>query len=196
MPRMLFQLRVAEAGIAKLRKINTMIKIWFKKILHLPEWTPDCWIHLKAGGDLRNLIESILKMRKKASEKMVLSNDKVVHEVAVDEDVTNGGLRRLNLNIPMKDIAKECRTRREDQLLKVMNSKALDKMVKSYIKREWLWYGSTMKSNNRIVCWKILSGTLPTNLNRTRGRANINEKMCRHCGNHAEMDLHILAECG
>ena len=53
-----------------------------------------------------------------------------------------------------------------------------------------------MKSNNRIVCWKILSGTLPTNLNRTRGRANINEKMCRHCGSHVETDLHILAECG
>ena len=112
---------------------------------------------------------------------MVLSNDKVAHEVAVDEDVTNGeDLRRLNLNIPMKDIAKECRTRREDQLLKVMNGKALDTMAKSYIKREWLWYGSTMKSNNRIVCWEILSGTLLTNLNRTRGRANINEKMCRH----------------
>ena len=74
-PRMIFQLRVADAGIAKLGKINTMIKIWFKKVLHLPEWTPDCWIHLKAGGELTNIIESILKMRKKASEKMVNSAD-------------------------------------------------------------------------------------------------------------------------
>ena len=124
-------------------------------------------------------------MRKKASETMVQSSDKVAHEVAVDDDLANGvSLRRLNLNIQMKDIAKICRTRREEQMLKVMNGKALDTMEKSYIKREWLWYGSSMKSNNRIVCWKILLGMLPVNLSRTRGRANRNVstlwKLCRN----------------
>ena len=73
----------------------------------------------------------------------------------------------------------------------------LTTMAKSYVKRESLWHGTTMNSTNRIVCWKILSGTLPTSINKTRGRANRAEKMCKHCGNSAETtDIHILAECG
>ena len=70
-------------------------------------------------------------------------------------------------------------------------------MANSYVKRESLWYGTTMKSTNKIVCWKILSGSLPTSINKTRGRENRAEKMCKHCGNSAETtDIHILAECG
>ena len=195
-PRMIFQLRVADAGIAKLRKINTMVKIWFKKVLHLPEWTPDCWIHLKAGGELTNIIESILKMRKKASEKMVNSEDKVAHEVAVDLDVINcDSLNRIELNMSTKEIAREVKRRRIERLEKLTNGKALKTMAETHTKRDWMWYGTSMKSTNRIVCWKILSGTLSTKINKTRGRVNRVEKMCRHCGCSAETDLHILAEC-
>ena len=169
-----------------------------QKILHLSEWTPDCWIHGKAGGDLANVMDSIMKMRKKASEKMVTSKDLVAHEVAVEVDLCNGdNMRKLELDLPQKEITKEILKRREAKLNGALNGKALTTMAKSYVKRESLWYGTTMKSTNRIICWKILSGTLPTSINKKRGRANRAEKMCRHCGNSAETtNLHILAECG
>ena len=165
-------------------------------MLHLPEWTPDCWIHLKAGGELTNIIESILKMRKKASEKMVNSADRVAHEVTVELDVINGdSLNKIELNMSTKESAKEVKRRRVERMEKLTNGKALRTMAETHIKRDWMWYGTSMKSTNRIVCWKILSGTLPTKINRTRGRVNRLEKMCRHCGCSAETYLHILAEC-
>lgn len=46
-----------------------------------------------------------------------------------------------------------------------------------------------------ITSLKILSGTLPTNLNRTRGRRNPEEKRCRNCPAKAETDIHVLQSC-
>ena len=70
---------------------------------------------------------------------MVTSKDLAAHEVAVEVDLCNGdNLMKLELDLPQKEI-----------------TKALITMAKSYVKREWLWYG--MKSTNRTVCWKILS---------------------------------------
>ena len=72
-PRIIHQLRLADVGIGKLKKVNKLIKKWVKKFLHIPEWTPYSWLHLKDGGDLAHLLELILKARKKASAKMATS---------------------------------------------------------------------------------------------------------------------------
>ena len=41
---------------------------------------------------------------------------------------------------------------------------------------------------------KIISGTLPTRLNQTRGKPQAN-KLCRRCQKTAETDLHVLSAC-
>ena len=86
-PRMTYQLRLSEVGITKLKKVNVLIKRWFKKILHLPEWTCDDWIHSPNEGGLGNITEMILKTRKKASEKMMVSRDEASREVGLQEDM-------------------------------------------------------------------------------------------------------------
>ena len=85
-PKMTYQLRLSEVGITKRRKINAVIKRWFKQILHLPEWTSDDWIHSPNGGGLGNILEVILKTRKKASEKMSTSQDLASRDVGRRED--------------------------------------------------------------------------------------------------------------
>ena len=189
-------MRLSEVGIGKLRKINVMIKKWFKKILHLPEWMPDDWVHSKVGGDLQNILEQVLKMRRKASEKMVESKDQVASEVAIEEDLQNAAnLRRIQLDYPVKDLKRVVNERRMDRLRAVTNGRAIVVMGKSVVKRDWLWYGTTVRSCERIVAWKFLSGTLPTRINQTRGNPDQNRKKCRQCRATAETDLHILAEC-
>ena len=43
---------------------------------------------------------------------------------------------------------------------------------------------------------QALSGTLPTMINKTRGRGNLDEKRCKRCrSGAAEDDVHILASC-
>ena len=42
---MIHILRLAEVGICKLQKVNILVKKFYKQFLHLPEWTPDSWVH-------------------------------------------------------------------------------------------------------------------------------------------------------
>ena len=76
----------------------------------------------KSRRDLANVTESIMKMRKKASEKMLTSNDHASLEVAVEEDLRNGdNFRKLKLDLPQREIAKEILKRREAKLKGVLN---------------------------------------------------------------------------
>ena len=66
-------------------------------------------------------------------------------------------------------------------------------MSQSYVKRDWLWQAKTFASRNKIIAIKMLSGTLPTNINRNRGDDDQRKKFCSH--EKAETYLHVLNEC-
>ena len=140
------QLRLAQLGIGKLKRITTWVRKTLKKFLHLPEWTPNAWIHHKAGRDLRETTEAIIKCRKKSSERMLLSKDRIAAEVAREVDETNEQLtRRFRMqHIPLQDWGKTKQKEREGELEKVKNGKSLKTMLQSHVKRTWLWYGKTL----------------------------------------------------
>ena len=77
----------------------------------------------------------------------------------------------------------------------LMNGEALVTMAKSGIQRKWLWESNPLESRTIINSVKILSGTLPTNINKTRGNQNQELKKCRRCKKTAETDIHVLNEC-
>ena len=193
--KMTYQLRLSEVGITKLRKLNVVIKCWFKQILHLPEWTSDAWIHSPNGGGLGNILELILKTRKKASEKMCVSRDEASRDVGWCEDMVNErnlGLAKMNMSVNQMKMTLE--TRRMECLQTKLNGKALRTIAESYVKRQWLWYAESVKPGDKILMLKVMSGTLPTRINTSRGRIDAREKLCRKCKNSAETDLHVLSE--
>ena len=97
--------------------------------------------------------------------------------------------------VPENKLKDEFRKRRLNRLKALTNGEALFAMTQSVIKRDWLWYGTSFRSQNRIVAAKILSGILPTRINMSRGDPDQTKKLCRHCNKTAETDLHILNAC-
>ena len=79
--KMQHTLRLSEAGISKLKVLNRKLKIWFKQVLHLPVWTNDSWIYARSGGNLHDVLATILACRKEATEKMLNSEDSISFEV-------------------------------------------------------------------------------------------------------------------
>lgn len=198
-PKMLHQLRLANTGITKLKLLNTKIKKWFKKVMHLPEWTPDAWVNGKFGGALQDILKLVLSCRKKASTNMSNSTDKIAATVGAQEDLHNeANLARLGTehlsNAAMKT---HWERMREEQWSNVTNGRALTTMTKSVVKRDWLWHAKKIPSKKRIRCLQFLSGTLPTRLNENRGRNTENKEIrrCRKCKKTTETDLHVLNEC-
>ena len=79
--------------------------------------------------------------------------------------------------------------RYQQDLEKQNNGKSRTTMLKSTHKQSWIW-------GNRGRLIQALSGTLPTMINKTRGRGILDEKRCKRCRSGAtEEDAHILASC-
>ena len=70
-----------------------------KEILHLPSWTSTDWIRSKEGLGLIELQSTVMIARKRASEKMLKSDDSLAQAVAFEIDPVNGEhLERLRLH--------------------------------------------------------------------------------------------------
>ena len=68
-------------------------------------------------------------------------------------------------------------------------------MIPSKHPRDWLWSDRGLKVGNKIRCIQALSSTLPTKINKTRGRTDMEEKKCRQCHLEIENDQHIPSTC-
>ena len=88
--KMLFQLRLSNHGLEEAGKLDRIIRGKEKEILHLPTWTSTDCLHSKEGLGLVVLQSNAMIARKKASEKMLLSNDKISEVVAPEINPVNG----------------------------------------------------------------------------------------------------------
>ena len=192
-PKILHQLRLSQCGIGKLKKVNQLIRKWFKKFLHLPEWTPDAWIHIPGGGSLLDITELILLSRRKASGNMSRSSDPVANYIGGEINSLNESLLSKigegTNNMIKANLVKQ----KSEKIKRLTNGKAIYTMCNSIHNRTWMLY-SKLPANLIIYMYKILSGTIPTRINQHRGNKDAN-KSCRRCGKTAETDLHILNEC-
>ena len=121
--------------------------------------------------------------RKKASEKMLLSDDTISQTITTKIDPRNGerleGLRLHNMQPSQRHA--EWIKRREENLNKVNNGRATRTMMQSKHPQDWLWSDRGLKVGNKIRCIQAHSSTLPTKINKTRGRTDMEEKKCRQC---------------
>ena len=62
-PRWLHKLRLSDLPVTKMRKIDNLVKKYHKRLLHLPEWTSDAWLHHPRGGRLINITMLIAKSK-------------------------------------------------------------------------------------------------------------------------------------
>ena len=65
--RLTYQLQISDIPLSKIKMLNREVKCLCKEAMHLPEPTPDCWIHLPEGGGLPNLCDLVLMSRLKAT---------------------------------------------------------------------------------------------------------------------------------
>ena len=196
-PRMLHQLRLADVGKCKLVRLNTKLRVWFKKVLHLPSSCPNEWIHGKFGGSLQDITNLVLTCRKKASSKMCMSNDIVAAKVGEELDsVYWRDLCRINAeHVPLNLCKQRWEKERSTLWRSRLNGEALTTMKNSLIKRDWIWHSTTISSGKRLRCIQMVAGMMPTRINENRGKKIRELNLCRRCKKTAETDLHILAEC-
>ena len=196
--KIFFVLRLSNASITTLKKIDVMLRQWYRVLLHLPVFTPTAWIHSPKGGGLTCMTESVVLVRKKGIDKMVADpSDVVARGVALDLDVqASTDIRKLGYYGDLKQFRSTMAKRRTEQLKSVRNGTALVVMRGSHVKREWMFNGKkNLAGTNKVNLVKILSGTLPTRVNTSRGRNNPQEKLCRRCKTAIESDIHVLNEC-
>ena len=72
-----YQLRLSDHGLEESKKINRLIRKSVKKILHLPTWTSNNWIHHRNGGNIPDLEKQTMISRLKGTTKMKLSIDEI-----------------------------------------------------------------------------------------------------------------------
>ena len=133
----------------------------------------------------------------RASEKMAMSEDGVVRVVGARLAQKNrilwnkAGLQGLDLAAARES----CEVKRAENLGRNTNGSALKTIATSNsFRRAWMM-DANLKSGNKILIWKAMSGTIPTKINLTRGMPDQALKKCRRCGNTPETDGHILAGC-
>ena len=195
-PKLTYQLRVSDIPMLKVAKVNRAVKILFKNLLHLPESTPDSWLHLPSGGGLPNLLDHILKSQLSASLKMAGSPDAATQDIGKYELTrTESGLRKAHLGFVSgpAEISSERARERMETLKGIHNGRSLVCMAKSMTTCSYVWDG-TLRGGSMIRGLQILSGTLPTRINLSKGQPMAN-KDCRRCRKSAETDLYVLNEC-
>ena len=99
--KVMYQLQLSDHGLEEVHKIDRIINAKVKEILHLPSWTSTNWIHSKEGLGLTGMQSMVMIARKKANEKMLLSEDQSSKTIATQIDPLNserlGGLRLHHL---------------------------------------------------------------------------------------------------
>ena len=108
--------------------------------------------------------------QKKASEKMLLSDDMVSETVATEIDPWNDkcleGLQLHNMQSSQRHT--EWIRRRQERLSKISNRRAITAMMQSKHFRDWLWSNRDLRVGSKIRCIQALPSTLPTKINKTR----------------------------
>ena len=70
-----YQLRSSDHGLEEARKINRLIRKYLKKILDLPTWVSNNWIHHRNGSNIPDLVTATMITRNKATAKIKTSTD-------------------------------------------------------------------------------------------------------------------------
>ena len=189
-----YQLRLSDHGLEEARKLTRILRKFVKKILHLPTWTSTSWIHHRHGCNIPDLTTTVMSSRTKAST--MVSEDNAAQFAGERINPTNEErLIKLNL-LQYGNKKEEIMKRYEQDIITQNNGRARLTMINSRHKRSWLWNERGLKPGNKLRLIQALSGTLPTMVNKTRGRDNLEEKKCKRCKSGAtEDDAHILASC-
>ena len=201
LPRMLFELRLADTPIGILKRLNTLVRREVKELLRLPPWCPTDWIHSNGGLGIMDLAATTLRAQRKAVVRLGSATEgaQTCAEVVATElsPSIDCKLRRINLLEGHRLVTKdELERRRRERILELKNGKCIKTMMDSDAnRRSWLVKHGKLKDRLKLTIMKGLSGTLPHRVNQTRGRRIPAEKLCRRCNKTAETDLHILAEC-
>ena len=133
-----YQLRLSDHGLEEARKINRLIRKHVKKILHLPTWVSNNWIHHRNGGNIPDLVTATMITRHKATAKMKTSEDAASRHTG-DQIHPMNEERLLRLRLLNKDNKKEHFYKTlEEQLEKTNNRKSLVTAIRLWHKRQWL----------------------------------------------------------
>ena len=150
--KILFQLRLSDHGLEEARKLDRVIRVKVKEILHLPTWTSTDCMQSKEGLGLMELQCNTMIAWKKASEKMLLSHDKVAQTVASEVDPING--KRLEgLQLHTIQVSKRKTTwinRRLQNISNINNGKAIRTMMSTKHPRGWLWSDIVLRVGNKV----------------------------------------------
>ena len=195
-PRLIHLLRLSDAQKSVIKRVFGPIKTAYKRCLHLPDWTSDSWLHHPKGGRLPNLLLTIARSRVRSTVKMAKSSDRAIVTMGLGLEVKAQKLKRLVGFDGIEDSKWE-ETEELNRRLKLkgeLNGEARLTMLKSSHGRGWWLWSGNMKGSYMVNTLRMLSGTLPTKINTTRGRPDLS-KLCRRCHATAETDIHVLQIC-
>ena len=192
-PKIFFRLRLSQVGITKLRGVDRRVRVYFRKILHHPEWAVSDWIHHRRGGGVPEFTTRVVTSRYRAALKMITSSDPVASTIGKEMlRLSKIEIKRLHLDPnDMDGWEKTLEKQSEARISKMVDGKGINLRLKS--KRPYLWNGA-LKGKQLINSAKILNNSLPNKFNLKRSKKNT-DLMCRRCKSEMESTIHILNGC-
>ena len=141
------------------RKLHKLLRNEVKKIFHLPSWTRTEWLHHRKGGNIPNLLKTVMISRKKASEKMKLDEDPIARQVRDRINPLNGErLQRIGITGNNWLRIKEEQKKQEERVIARHNKgRAILTMFDSKISRDWIWIERGLSPGDKIRCIQALS---------------------------------------
>lgn len=114
----LIQLNLSDHGLKKAQKLKWLIRGALKKILHLPTWKSSDLLHHRHGGNIPDILISIIASRKGTSQKMKISPDPISQYTGNQIDSINIEWRWQLKISNTSTVKNEVRRQREERLSK------------------------------------------------------------------------------
>ena len=124
------ELRLSDHGLEEARKINHLMRMYVKRILHLLTWTSNNWIHHRNGGNIPDLEKRKMITRLKATTKMKLSTDEATRTIG-DQHNPHNEQQVQRLRLPNSINIKKA----VYQMKRMNNGKSLVTMLQSHHKK-------------------------------------------------------------
>ena len=131
-----YYLHLSDHGLEEARKINRLVRKYVKKILPLPKWTSNTWVHHR--DVTTDFVISTASSRSTRTNKMKMSQDKIFQSTGDILQPTNTE-RLVTLGLQNIDDKKEEMMKRRVKTIEQQNNgKAVTTIINSKHKRSWL----------------------------------------------------------
>jgi hypothetical protein len=190
-PKLLFGLSLTDPVKAILQEVDSTIRSWVKRWLHLPECTSSHFLYTAKldGGLSVPKLEAIIPRMVYNNWRKLLNSEEAICKIAHNTDIK---LKRQRCDEVFKVLDSDCR----DKELKLWHAQKvqgagatsyMSKGEKTAVANLWMKHRKVLSNREYIEAIRLRTNTFPTKVSANRGKRRITADVrCRHCKAPAE----------